>query len=237
MATYNVKIRAGKKGTAVEHSRYDARIGKYQEREDLVSVDYENMPEWALEEPLKFWRAADKYERKNAAAYIEAIIALPNEFNNEQNRALGGELADVVAPGLPRQIAIHAPDSALEGLPNPHMHLMFSARKPDGIERGADMFFARYNAKHPERGGCRKERGGQTKREIGEDLSVMREKIATKVNEALEREGFETRVDHRSNAARGIERKPETPLGPARIRRMSAEERKTFAEGRKSECS
>ena len=234
MATYNVKIRTGKKGTAVEHSRYDARAGKYQERDDLISVEYENMPEWALKEPLKFWRAADKYERKNAAAYIEAIIALLNEFTIEQNRALAGELADIVAPGLPRQIAIHAPESALEGTPNPHMHLMFSARKPDGIERGPDKFFTRYNAKHPERGGCRKERGGQTKREIGEDLRVMREKIANKVNEALEREGFEARVDHRSNAARGIERKPEAPLGPGRIRRMSAEERQTFVKARRS---
>lgn len=235
MTTYNVKIRSGKKGTAAEHSRYDARIGKWEERDDLVSVKYENMPEWAREEPLKLWKAADKYERKNAAAYIEAIVALPNELNGDQHQALADEIAEIIAPGLPRQVAIHAPDSALEGIPNPHMHLMFTARKPDGIERGPDRFFARHNATRPERGGCRKMRGGQTKREMGEHLSAIREKIAVKQNEALAKAGFEARVDHRSNAARGIERKPEVPLGPARIRRMTAEERRAFAGARKLE--
>lgn len=235
MATGYVKINSGKKGTATEHSRYDARTGKWQEREDLVSVEYENMPEWAQDEPLKLWKAADRYERKNAAAYIEVIVALPNELTNEQNKVLAKELAEVIAPGLPRQIAIHAPESALEGIPNPHMHLMYTARKPDGIARPPEQFFARYNPKHPERGGCKKERGGQTRQEMGDALRETRGKIAAKQNEALAAVGSEARVDLRSNRDRGIERKPERHLGPAQVRRMTPKERQQYVEARKTE--
>lgn len=235
MAHYLVKISSGKKGTAAEHSRYDARVGKYEERGDLISVTYENMPEWARDKPLKLWCAADKYERKNAAAFLEAVIALPKELGVEENLTLASEIADIVAPGLPRQTAIHQPESSLEGIPNPHMHLMFTARKPDGIDRSPERFFARYNPAHPERGGCRKERGGNTKREMGERLVEMRWKIADKINEALANAGSDTRVDHRSNVARGIDRASERHLGPGRIRRMTSDERQAFVAARKSE--
>lgn len=235
MAHYLMKISSGKKGAAAENSRYDARVGKYEERGDLISVTYENMPEWARDKPLKLWCAADKYERKNAAAFLKAVIALPKELGVERNKVLAGEIADIVAPGLPRQTAIHQPESSLEGIPNPHMHLMFTARKPDGIDRPPERFFARYNPAHPERGGCRKERGGNTKREMGERLVEMREKVAEKINEALANAGSDARVDHRSNAVRGIERTPERHLGPGRIRRMTSDERQAFVAARKSE--
>lgn len=234
MGHYSVKVSSGKRGAAAEHSRYDARIGKYEKREDLLSIRYQNMPSWAKDDPLKLWRAADKYERKNAAAYIEVIVALPNPLSLDQNKDLSEEIANLIAPGLPRQVAIHAPESSLEGVPNPHMHLMFTARRPDGIERGPERFFARHNAKNPEKGGCKKERGGLTRREMGEYLTEMRRNIAIKQNEALEKAGIKDRVDHRSNAERGISRQSEAHLGPAKIRRMTKQERQAFVIDRKA---
>lgn len=221
MATYFAKFSTGKKGTATEHSRYDARQGKWQSRNDLVSVDYDNMPDWAENEPIRLWKAADSYERENGAAYIEAIIALPQELTNEQNRRLARELAEIIAPGLPRQLAIHDPLSTLAGVRNPHMHLMFSARKPDGVPRPPEQFFRRYNSKNPERGGCRKERGGRTPQEMGDDLRLLRGRIADAQNQALAAAGQAARVDHRSNYDRGVDKPPERHLGPAAIRRMT----------------
>ncbi len=232
MATYFAKFSTGKKGTATEHSRYDARQGKWQSRNDLVSVEYDNMPDWAEDEPLKLWRAADRYERANGSAYIEATIALPQELTKEQNRHLAKELAEIIAPGLPRQLAIHDPVSALATVRNPHMHLMYSARRPDGIGRSPEQFFLRYNAKNPEQGGCRKERGGQTARAMGDELSVLRAKIAQKQNEALASAGSDARVDHRSNHDRGFYDVPESHLGPAKIRGMTAEQKKRYIEQR-----
>jgi hypothetical protein len=46
--------------------------------------------------------------------------------------------------------------TASDGKEQPHVHLMFSDRQQDGIERGPEQFSKRYNAKNPERGGAQK---------------------------------------------------------------------------------
>ena len=58
---------------------------------------------------------------------------------------------------LPYTLAIHRGGANGE---NPHAHLMFSERGHDGIERDAEQWFKRYNAKAPEKGGARKSRMG-----------------------------------------------------------------------------
>jgi len=37
----------------------------------LVFVQHGNLPAWANGDPAIFWKAADKYERANGAAYRE----------------------------------------------------------------------------------------------------------------------------------------------------------------------
>ena len=49
----------------------------------------------------------------------------------------------------PDTLAVHRGDGE-----NPHAHLMFSERPNDGIERGGEQWFKRYNAKAPEKGGA-----------------------------------------------------------------------------------
>lgn len=120
-----------------------------------------NMPEWTEGTAATFWKAADAYERANGAAYREHVIALPNELSLEQNRALAVQLARELVGSKPFQIALHAPQGTLGGITNLHMHLMFSDRVPDGISRGPERMFARYNSERPEDGGCRKDRWGQ----------------------------------------------------------------------------
>ena len=95
------------------------------------------------------------------------------------------------------------------------MHLMFSDRQHDGIERGPEQFFKRYNAKNPERGGARKFSYGADKAEAARTYEGIRERWAKVQNLALEQAGVEARVDHRSLAAQGIHREPEVHRGPA----------------------
>jgi hypothetical protein len=94
------------------------------------------------------------------------------------------------------------------------VHIMFSERTLDGIERGPEQYFKRANTKHPERGGHLKTdwftgRGGPAA------IERLRERWAAVQNLAFERLGLDVRVDHRSLEAQGIKREPGRPRGPA----------------------
>ena len=87
----------------------------------------------------------------------EVQFALPRELDPEQRRELAGRFAERLtgAERLPYTLAIHRGGEDGE---NPHVHLMFSERSSDGIERSGEQWFKRYNAKAPERGGAQKSR-------------------------------------------------------------------------------
>ena len=105
--------------------------------------------------------------------------------------------------------AIHEPRGH-----NPHVHVMFSERILDGIERGPEQYFKRANGKNPERGGHAKS-DRFTSRQGPEEVQALRARWAEVQNAALERAGIEARVDHRSLEAQGIEREPQQHRGPA----------------------
>jgi hypothetical protein len=226
MASFHFEIKSVR--SANDHADYVARQGFHRKREDLVTSGYGNLPAWAKENPKTLWKAAEKFERKNGAAYREAIIALPAELSAEQNKALVDDLVSKLAPGKPFQFAIHAPSSSLEGESNPHVHLMTSDRMDDGIERPAEHFFSRYNARQPEKGGRKKSSGGRNRVQIRDDVIATRKLVADTINHHLAINGHEARVDHRTLKAQGVQRKAERHLGPARIRGMSVREKAEY---------
>lgn len=229
MASFHHRIKSGRKGSAKEHAAYIQRLGRYGDREDLVHAESENMPDWAKGNAATFWKAADVYERANGAAYREHVIALPNELGLEQNCVLAMRLAHELVGNKPFQVAVHAPEGALGGTTNLHMHLMFSDRVPDGINRPPERMFARYNSERPEDGGCRKDSGGRSPMALRDEVIATRKKVADIQNQALAEHGFDARVDHRSLRERGSKRRPERHLGPARIKNMSDDEKALFA--------
>lgn len=107
---------------------------------------------------------------------------------------------------------------------------MYSERTADGIERAAVQYFKRYNGKHPERGGCRKDSAGTEER-----LLETRQLWAEVQNAHLQQYGHATRVDHRSLAAQGIDRAPEQHLGGRRVRQLAPEQREALLERREAE--
>ncbi len=225
MSCFHHSIKSGKKGSAVAHSTYISR----NEREDLIHTSHGNLPDWAKDDPKVFWRMASMYERANGAVYREHEIALPNELTIDQLIVLAERLVRQLVGIKPYQYAIHAPDGKLGGVANPHVHLMFSDRMPDGIDRPATQMFSRYNAKHPELGGCRKDSGGQAPLEHSSKVVATRKTSADIQNQMLAECGHDTRVDHRSLRAQGIQRRAERHLGPAFVRGMSAGEKATYA--------
>ena len=236
VASYHCSVKVGGKGKAAAHAQYIAREGKYSGREqyeDLEATGHGNMPKWAEHNPAHFWEAADQFERVNGATYREIEVALPRELTPDQRRELvedfiQQELGDRHAYGW----AIHRPAAAIEGGEQPHAHIMYSERTVDGIDRDPELYFKRYNAKSPERGGCRKDSAGTPER-----LQATRERWATIQNAHLERHGHAARVDHRSLEAQGVKRQPERHIGwkrmakadPAALRERRAAERELDA--------
>ncbi|WP_329741439.1 MobA/MobL family protein [Dyella sp. A6] len=206
--------------------------GRHRGREDVIATGYGNMPDWAVNNPIFFWKMADMHERANGATYREHEIALPSELTQDQQIALALRHVADIAGNRPYQYAVHAKCSSLEGWLNTHLHLMVSDRMPDGIERPPEQMFRRYNSKCPERGGCRKASGGMNLMELRDSVLRLKKQTAVAQNEALIRYGHEARVDHRSLREQGLSRKPERHLGPGRIRRMSALEKKAYLRAR-----
>ena len=224
MAIGRLSMKVGKAGKAGPHAAYIAREGQYANRlergEKLEATEAGNMPAWAQSNPLAFWQAADAYERKNGTTYREMEIALPRELDADQRAALVREFVrQEIGDRHAYQWAIHVPTAA-DGGEQPHVHLMFSERQRDGIERDPEQYFKRYNAKAPEKGGARKgygPRAGQTltKAERAAELKELRGRWEAMCNAHLERAGVEQRIDMRSHAERGTGLEPERKQLPS----------------------
>ena len=224
MAIGRLSMKVGKAGKAGPHAAYIAREGQYANRlergEKLEATEAGNMPAWAQSNPLAFWQAADAYERKNGTTYREMEIALPRELSAAQRIELVREFVrQEIGDRHAYQWALHVPTAA-DGGEQPHVHLMFSERQVDGIDRDPEQYFKRYNAKAPEKGGARKGYGpsaGQTltKAERAAELKELRGRWEAMCNAHLERAGVEQRIDMRSHAERGTGLEPERKQLPS----------------------
>ena len=119
---------------------------------------------------------------------------------------------------LPYTLALHEGRAEDGHEHNPHAHVMISERVNDNIERDKEGWFSRFNRDEPELGGAEKTRSLRPK----DWLEQTREDWAKEVNQALEREGFELSIDHRSLEAQGIDRVPQMHLG---VHALATEER------------
>lgn len=219
MANYNFSVKVNTK-SAKSHADYIMAQGKYaHKKEELELKGFGNLPKWAKDNPAKFWRECEKRERANGSRYREHVISLPRELNQAQRAELvrdwiEQELGDKHA----YTFAIHNTKAA-DGREHPHLHLMFSDRINDGIERTEEKYFSRYNSKNPEKGGCKKANSGMTRSEMKDKLIATREAWAKLGNEHLARAGYKPSLDHRNWVERGA---PEPP------RNMSMFEIKTL---------
>ena len=202
MAVAVVKFKNGKKGIGTPHFDYIMRQGKYEPKKDdlerLVTTGSGNMPSWATDDPKFFWNMADELERENGRIYKEHIIALPRELNDTQLTQLARDLIkEHIGDKHPYSFAIHAPQAS-DGKEQPHLHFMYSERTQDGIERGADTFFKRYNSKNPSKGGCKKANLAMKKGEARQQAKELRYRIGDTINRHLELANRPERIDMRS---------------------------------------
>ncbi|WP_323842616.1 MULTISPECIES: MobA/MobL family protein [unclassified Moraxella] len=211
MALSRLSVTVGQKGSGGGHAKYILAFDQYAKKiQELEARDWGNLPEWAKDDPVKFFEMADKFERANGTVYRDHLISLPRELDAEQRYKLvedwiKQELGDKHAYAF----AIHN-IKAKDGKEQPHLHLMFSERIDDGLNRSdPQQYFKRYNAKNPERGGCKKDTTAKTAEQRKNELMQQRERWEKLANNHLMKAGFEASIDMRNYKERGELEQPE----------------------------
>ena len=191
-----IKTRSGKikdGATAKNRFHYITRTSHFKNYKESVSEQIEfvksgNLPSFAEGKPAEFWQAADVYERSNGRTCSSLVVALPKELNQAQRIELAEafitEFADRYR--FPFSCAIHNHAGSIAGIEQPHLHLMYSERHVDGIDRSAEQFFKRYNPKDPQKGGAQK----LTADVLGmgkAQLQLYRQKTEELINDSLMR--------------------------------------------------
>lgn len=176
---------------APDHHDYINREGNFSNKEkyeDLVYKENCNMPMFAKEDPMIFWKSSEAFERDNGRTYTEFEISLPYELTDTENIKLAKEfLNDTFGKDFVYSFALHRKESSKDGIDNIHVHCMFCERKLDGIERDPKTFFKRANPKNVRAGGCKKDRKWNAKNMP----TVYRKKWEVFLNKELEKHGIE----------------------------------------------
>lgn len=234
MSIFHLTVKRGSRSEnrlSVDKHDYIMRLERFAERHDgdLAFGESGNMPSWAADVPRKFWVEADAHERANGTLYHEVEFALPRELTFDQQISAAREAARMICGDQhPYSWGLHEKDG------NPHVHLMFSGRMLDGIDRDADQFFKRHNAKNPERGGCRKESSGDARGP--EWVKQVRTDWQDIANRHLAAAGLNDRIDHRSHKARGLDEAPGIHLG-RRVTRLEMRGKSTWRGNKNREAS
>ena len=92
---YHLKASFGSRAggqSARAKADYIEREGRYEkDRDELEHKEHGNMPEWAQDDPGKYWEAADENERANGRLYSE--VAVRPAQGVERATAAGGSRA------------------------------------------------------------------------------------------------------------------------------------------------
>jgi ATP-dependent exoDNAse (exonuclease V) alpha subunit len=219
MAIFHFEIRPvkrsiGQQSTAAAAYRagetiHDERTGEvhnFSRRKDvrhreifLPSKYEESTMAWA-QDRARLWNKAEAAERRRDARVArEYEVALPSELTAEQRLALARSFSRELADryGVAVDLAIHDPKPGRESS-NFHAHMLTTTREvtPTGLgeKAGLDM-------------------GAITRAEKGlsthpEEYTALRERWATLTNTAFREANIDARVDHRSLAEQGVDRKP-----------------------------
>ena len=200
-----------KEFVAMSHAKYIDREGAFEKKGGCVYRDCK-LPSWAVDadgnpSPRVFFAAADRYSPPSRSRYREIEFALPNELTLEQNKELIDEFIKTNLPDHYYAYAVHDKIGALsDGTRNMHVHLMFSTKFIDDIEKTHERTKTNYfkdalrettknkTEKMLRQHGPQRDRRWDNRQFIRE----VRESFAEIQNKYLKKYGFDERVDHRS---------------------------------------
>lgn len=158
-------------------------------RENALLVTPAGSPSWTRQQ---LWNAAEASEnRKNSTVAREIEISLPSELDQtgriELAHAFGQWVSDryKIAADVQIHDPVHGDDAR-----NFHSHILLSTR-----ELGSEGFGKKTRVLDDQKSGR-------------VEIEIIRKEWADRVNAALMFRGFDARVDHRSNARRGLDDTP-----------------------------
>lgn len=156
---------------------------------EAVILAPKNSPEWVFDRTT-LWNSVERKEnRKDAQTCREVEVSLPIELDNQQKKKLVTKYVEecFVDKGMIADIALHKLDSD-----NPHAHILLTLRTitPNGFGN--------------------KVRDWNKK----DALIYWRETWQNHANLALYSTGSKSRIDHRTLKAQGVDRSPQSHLGP-----------------------
>lgn len=239
MAIYHfhvTQISRGKGQTAVSaaayrageklHDNYYGEEPDYTKKGGVLYTEIilpEHAPrEYADRETL--WNAVEFAEANGRAQLAYSFdFALPNELSDEENLALVRKFVseNFTSRGMISDMAIHKPGKSPGDIPNPHIHVLVPMRplKEDGTwgNKQRREYILDENGERI-KGADGKYLFNAVKTTVWgapETLEQWRANWAKAVNDALEKKGFSERIDHRSNAERGLDALPTIHEGPA----------------------
>lgn len=190
------KIRDERSGDVHNHSRRkDVRHTEIF----LPSKHEASNVSWARDR-ARLWNTAEAAEKqRNSRVAREFQVALPPELTPDQRLALARSFSRELADryGVAVDLAIHDPKPGRESQ-NFHAHMLTTTREVTPTGLGAKAGLDMHNVARAQRGLA----------SHSEEYSVLRERWATLTNQALRDANVDARIDHRSLAAQGIDRKP-----------------------------
>ena len=223
MAVYHFSakvIQRARGRNAIAAAAYRAGAALYDEEAGLT-FDYSDKPAVVYSEILlpagaparwldraTLWNEVERIERRRDAVLARDIeLALPKELNRAAAIRLARDFArdQFVARGMVADLNVHWGQAA-DGTPQPHAHIMLSMRRIVAAGQG----------RPGEDGGFGLKQRDWNDRAL---LRSWRAAWADLVNARLAEAGIDARVDHRSNAARGLDLEPQHKIGPAGARR------------------
>ena len=231
LTTKHISRSSGRSSTAAAAYRaaaaiYDDRTGlthDYSKRGGVImSVAFmlndDNQPVYL--DPQTLWNKAEAAEkRKDGRTAREWIVAIPHELiptdeadqqdiKKNQGARAATKFAKLLAEryGVAVDIAIHAPDAEGDER-NYHAHIMMTTRQVEIV--GDD--FNLTDKTTLELSNAKRSTLGLERAK--EDIKELRAEWANIANGALEANGIDERIDHRSHADRGIDAQPTIKLG------------------------
>ena len=211
MGFYSSHIEMLKPQVMMSHYDYISRKGKYAKRKDFVFSESDHLPKWANDE-VDYWETIMKKEIENEekvqsgkygekqCAVRKIIFALPNEMSEEEMIQFTRDYLDANYKDLPRTFVIHKKDSAIYGIQNPHVHVIFSDyvdnKRSQNLDR--DTYFKKHGVSKAGReyGGAYRTRDYTTR--PPKAYRQARKDLADRINAFYKERGIDKHVSEKS---------------------------------------
>lgn len=211
MGFYSSHIEMVRPNVMMSHYGYITRKGKYANRHDFVFSESGNMPKWAKDE-TDYWQTVSDKEmdleqkiregkRREANYAVRKIIfALPNEMTEQEMIQFTRDYLEANYKDLPYTFVIHKKDSAIYGIENPHVHVIFSDyvnnERTENLDR--DTYFKKHGVSKAgnEYGGAYRTRDYTARPPRA--YRRARKDLADRINAYYEEKGIDKRVSEKS---------------------------------------